>query len=154
MLRRRAVKYLATLLALWGSASLALAEESRPVKGIVELFTSQGCASCPPADKALETLAREGDVVALAYHVDYWNYLGWEDTLASRDNTERQYAYARMFGRNGVYTPQAVINGREHINGADLAGIRARIDSLAAEDKGMRVPVGMELRDDELRIHV
>ncbi|MCP8894902.1 thioredoxin family protein [Shinella daejeonensis] len=154
MLRRRAVKYLATLLALWGSASLALAEESRPVKGIVELFTSQGCASCPPADKALETLAREGDVVALAYHVDYWNYLGWEDTLASKGNTDRQYAYARMFGRSGVYTPQAVLNGREHMNGADLNGIRARIDALRGEGKGLAVPMAMELENDELRIHV
>ena len=92
--------------------------------GVVELFTSQGCSSCPPADKALETLAREGKVVALAYHVDYWNYLGWADTMASKENTERQYAYARMFGRSGVYTPQAVINGRDHRNGADLKGIR------------------------------
>ena len=103
------------------------AQEKQAVKGVVELFTSQGCSSCPPADAALKSLVDEGDVVALAYHVDYWNYLGWADTLASKDNTDRQYAYARMFGRNGVYTPQAVLNGREHINGADISGIRDRI---------------------------
>ncbi len=61
-------------------AGTAHAQEATKPKGVVELFTSQGCSSCPPADKALETLAREGDVVALSYHVDYWNYLGWADT--------------------------------------------------------------------------
>jgi len=143
---------LAILLTL--GAGVAHAQEANAPKGVVELFTSQGCSSCPPADKALETLAREGKVVALAYHVDYWNYLGWADTLASKDNTARQYAYARMFGRNGVYTPQAVLNGREHINGADLSGIRTRLDSLPKEGKGLDVPVAVEVKNDELRIHV
>ena len=143
---------LAILLAL--GASAAHAQDAGAPKGVVELFTSQGCSSCPPADKALETLAREGKVVALSYHVDYWNYLGWTDTLASKDNTDRQYAYARMFGRNGVYTPQAVLNGREHINGADITGIRARIASMPDEGKGLKVPVDVEVKNDELRIRV
>ena len=136
------------------AASAAHAQQAIQPKGVVELFTSQGCASCPPADKALETLAREGEVVALSYHVDYWNYLGWADTLASKDNTDRQYGYARMFGRNGVYTPQAVLNGREHINGADISGIRGRIAALPGEGGGLDVPVDVEVRNDELRIHV
>jgi hypothetical protein len=143
---------LAILLAL--GASTASAQEAIKPKGVVELFTSQGCSSCPPADKALETLAREGEVVALSYHVDYWNYLGWADTLASKDNTDRQYAYARMFGRNGVYTPQAVLNGREHINGADIRGIRSRIGTMPNEGKGLSVPVDVEVKNDELRIRV
>lgn len=143
---------LAILLML--GASTAAAEEGLKPKGVVELFTSQGCSSCPPADKALETLAREGEVVALSYHVDYWNYLGWADTLASKDNTDRQYAYARMFGRNGVYTPQAVLNGREHINGADINGIRARLGAMPDEGKGLQVPVDVEVKNDELRIRV
>ncbi len=141
-------------IALTLGASAAHAQQATQPKGIVELFTSQGCSSCPPADKALETLAREGEVVALSYHVDYWNYLGWADTLASKDNTDRQYAYARMFGRNGVYTPQAVLNGREHINGADLSGIRQRIAALPGEGKGLEVPVNVEVKNDELRISV
>ena len=145
---------LAILLALGAGVSAAHAQEAAKLKGVVELFTSQGCSSCPPADKALEALAREGEVVALSYHVDYWNYLGWTDTLASKDNTDRQYAYARMFGRNGVYTPQAVLNGREHINGADLVGIRQRIGAMSAENKGLKVPVDVEVRNDELRIRV
>ena len=141
-------------IALTLGAGAVHAQEITKPRGVVELFTSQGCSSCPPADKALETLAREGEVVALAYHVDYWNYLGWADTLASKDNTDRQYAYARMFGRNGVYTPQAVLNGREHINGADIAGIRTRLGAMPAEDKGLKVPVDVEVKNDELRIRV
>ena len=145
---------LAILLALGAGMDVAHAQESIKPKGVVELFTSQGCSSCPPADKALETLAREGEVVALSYHVDYWNYLGWADTLASKDNTDRQYAYARMFGRSGVYTPQAVLNGREHVNGADLSAIRARIGAMPSEGKGLKVPVDVEVKNDELRIQV
>ena len=141
-------------IALTLGAGAVHAQEITKPRGVVELFTSQGCSSCPPADKALETLAREGEVVALAYHVDYWNYLGWADTLASKDNTDRQYAYARMFGRNGVYTPQAVLNGREHINGADIAGIRTRLGAMPGEDKGLEVPVDVEVKNDELRIRV
>ncbi|MCF3641323.1 thioredoxin family protein [Rhizobium sp. TRM95111] len=135
-------------------AVAAIAGDGRAVQGVVELFTSQGCSSCPPADKALEALAREGDVVALAYHVDYWNYLGWADTMSSKGNTERQYAYARMFGRNSVYTPQAVLNGREHLNGGNLKGIRNRIDGLNAEGKGLKVPVSAGINQDEIRIRV
>ena len=74
--------------------------------GVVELFTSQGCSSCPPAS-SLGELAKQGDVIALAYHVDYWDYLGWQDTLATPDNTARQYDYAKSFGARSVYTPAA-----------------------------------------------
>ena len=144
-----------TLLAgLYFGQDAARAGDIETPAGVVELFTSQGCSSCPPADKALETLAREGKVVALAYHVDYWNYLGWADTMASKENTERQYAYARMFGRSGVYTPQAVINGREHRNGADLKGIRERIAELSAQDKGLPVRVSAAIVNDEIRIRI
>lgn len=122
--------------------------------GVVELFTSQGCSSCPPADAALKNLIDEGRVVALAYHVDYWNYLGWADTMASKENTARQYAYARMLGRSGVYTPQAVINGRAHINGADLPGIRGKVATLDRTGKGMTVPVTATRRGDEIDIQV
>ncbi|MDX3927448.1 MAG: thioredoxin family protein [Shinella sp.] len=145
---------MAAVFALGVAISSAGAQEQKTAKGVVELFTSQGCFSCPPADKALETLAREGDVVALAYHVDYWNYLGWTDTLASKDNTDRQYAYARMFGRNSVYTPQAVLNGREHINGAKLDGIKTKISELDKEDKGLTVPVDAKMDGDEIRIRI
>lgn len=117
-------------LAAWAGPSAA-GEISRPI-GVVELFTSQGCSSCPPADELLGKLANRGDVVALAYHVDYWDYLGWRDTLGSPENTARQRDYAQSLGNNSVYTPQAVINGQHHVNGADgeavLLGLKADND--------------------------
>jgi len=122
--------------------------------GVVELFTSQGCSSCPPADAALERLVEEGKVVALSYHVDYWNYLGWQDTLGSKENTARQYAYAKALGRNGVYTPQAVINGRDHVNGGNLAGIKTRIEEMAAGGDGLKVKIGARIGRDEIDINV
>lgn len=134
--------------------ALALGDERQPPRGVVELFTAQGCVSCPPADAVFEKLVQRGDVVALAYHVDYWNYLGWSDTLGSKENTERQYAYAKSLGRSNVYTPQAVINGRDHTNGANLAGINARLDSLRKKGDGLVVPVSATLRGGELDISI
>jgi hypothetical protein len=148
--RFRAVILLAGL--LYGSA--ALAEEPRAPKGVVELFTAQGCASCPPADNALGELVTQGDLVVLSYHVDYWNYLGWADTLSSKENTERQYGYAKTMGRTGVYTPQAIINGREHVKGTDLAVINGKVDSLQTAGKGLTVPVTAAMRGDEIDINI
>lgn len=134
--------------------STAQAGEFVTPSGVVELFTSQGCRSCPPADRAFEKVVKQGDVVALSYHVDYWNYLGWADTLARPENTERQYAYAKAFGRSGVYTPQAIINGLEHIKGTDTAEINGRIRSLKNEGHGLRVPVNATRKDDQLSISI
>ena len=147
-------RFLVSLLAGIALASSLHAQELAKVKGVVELFTSQGCASCPPADAALQKLISQGDVVALAYHVDYWNYLGWNDTLASKDNTARQYAYARMLGRSGVYTPQAIINGRDHMNGADLGAINVKLDDFERDGKGLTVPVNAAMNGDELEIKI
>ncbi|GEO85885.1 MULTISPECIES: DUF1223 domain-containing protein [Alphaproteobacteria] len=135
-------------------ASGAGATDATVPKGVVELFTSQGCSSCPPADKALETLVRKGGIVALSYHVDYWNYLGWADTLASPENTARQYAYARSLGRTGVYTPQALVNGRDHLKGTDLGMIERKLDALRAQGDGLTVPISANRRGDELSITV
>jgi hypothetical protein len=90
---------------------------------VVELFTSEGCSSCPPADEVLADLARggAGPVYALAFHVDYWDELGWPDRFASPANTARQRAYARAFGARGLYTPQMVVGGTEELNGSDRA---------------------------------
>ncbi|WP_317055931.1 DUF1223 domain-containing protein [Roseovarius rhodophyticola] len=84
---------------------------------VVELFTSQGCSSCPPADEFLHELAKRDDVVALALHVDYWDYIGWKDSFAHPGHADRQRAYAAENGRRMIYTPQMVINGREHVVG-------------------------------------
>lgn len=115
--------------------------QSRPL-AVVELFTSQGCTSCPPADALLAELAQSDDVVALAYHVDYWDYLGWQDTLANADNTARQYEYSNAFGSRSVYTPQAVVNGQLHVNGADRAALEG---AIGAASEANALPVEVEL---------
>ncbi|MCJ9752735.1 thioredoxin family protein [Neorhizobium sp. BETTINA12A] len=135
-------------------AGAALAGEVRAPKGVIELFTSQGCSSCPPADAALGELVAQGDMVVLSYHVDYWNYLGWTDTLSSKENTERQYGYAKTFGRTGVYTPQAVINGRDHVKGTDLTVINDKVKVLGQNGKGLDVPVTAAMRGDEIEIEI
>ena len=109
----------------------ALATVKRPV--IVELFTSQGCSSCPPADAYLKTLKEEPGVVALSYHVDYWDYLGWRDTLGGAEFSERQYHYAESRGDKNVYTPQMIINGGKHYVGSQRAEISGGIDAAGAE---------------------
>jgi hypothetical protein len=91
----------------------------------VELFTSQGCSSCPPADANLGELARRADIVALSFHVDYWDYIGWKDPFASRDTTERQRAYARALRQRYVYTPEMVVDGFAHNPGREMAPIKA-----------------------------
>lgn len=128
------------------AAGAARAAGPQPL-GVVELFTSQGCNSCPPADAVLGALARQGDVVALAYHIDYWDYLGWRDTMASPAFTARQYAYRTALGTSNVYTPQAVLNGRRDINGADGSDIMSDLKAMAAKGKGLSVPVTMDDSD-------
>ena len=86
---------------------------------VVELYTSQGCSSCPPADALFQTLAKDPRVIPLALHVDYWDYIGWADTLASPKFTERQKSYARAIGSRTIYTPQMIVDGVERIEGND-----------------------------------
>jgi hypothetical protein len=122
--------------------AMAVPAMAKPL-GVVELFTSQGCNSCPPADAALGGFVQQGNIVVLAYHVDYWDYLGWKDTLGSRANTDRQYAYAKAFGSSQVYTPQAVINGRSQMNGAYVGEVESELDMLAKTGKGMAVDISV-----------
>ncbi|KZY48294.1 hypothetical protein A3731_06810 [Roseovarius sp. HI0049] len=91
------------------------AAQERPV--LVELYTSQGCSSCPAADAFLHKLAEREDVIALALHVDYWDYIGWKDSFARPEYTARQRAYAKVANRRMVYTPQMIINGADHVVG-------------------------------------
>lgn len=97
----------------------------------VELFTSQGCSSCPPADAFLGKLRERADIVALSFHVDYWDYIGWKDPFASREATQRQHIYARSLKQRNVYTPEMVVDGIGHGPGIDRSGI----DTLLAEAK-------------------
>jgi hypothetical protein len=105
----------AAVLALWMTAGAPVFAQSSPV--VVELFTSQGCSSCPPADAMLHKLAERDDVIALALHVDYWDYIGWKDIFADPNYTKRQKGYAHANGRKMIYTPQMIINGQEDVVG-------------------------------------
>lgn len=120
-------------LAVIGSPLVVNAEEPIKTVKVVELFTSQGCSSCPPADALLESYVNKPDVVALSYSVDYWDYLGWRDTFGSAANSERQRAYARQRGDRAVYTPQAVVNGLAHVNGALKRAINQKISETQKE---------------------
>lgn len=124
-----AVLGIVTLLAL-AQPSIAESTRMRP-KAVVELFTSQGCAQCPPADALLTGLAEEGDVVALAYHVDYWDYVGWEDTFGSPEFSDRQRAYAKSWGSSRIYTPQMVVNGAKGVVGSRRSEVHGAVDEAA-----------------------
>jgi hypothetical protein len=110
-------------------------------RALLELFTSQGCSSCPPADKLLGEFATEPSVVALSLPIDMWDYLGWKDTLALPGHSIRQRAYARVRGDRQVYTPQMVINGLIHAVGSDRAAIVRAITQTADDAAVMSVPV-------------
>lgn len=138
---------LSVFLALAAALPAAQAGEQRAV---VELFTSQGCSSCPPADKLMGELARRGDLVTLTYPVDYWDYLGWRDTLASPDYGARQRAYAEARGDRAVYTPQIVVNGSGHVVGSDRGALQAELDKQAP----LPVTVDLEMAGDLLEVHV
>jgi hypothetical protein len=87
-------------------------------KAVLELFTSQGCASCPKADAMLDEMGKRDDVIALAYHVDYWDYIGWEDTFGTKENSELQRDYAESWGSSRIFTPQLVVNGTGGVVGS------------------------------------
>lgn len=118
----------------------AEAPTTRPVV-VVELFTSEGCSSCPPADNVLADLATQNavdgvQIIPLGMHVDYWNYLGWGDRFSSPQFSDRQQHYARMFNSNEVYTPQMIVDGTEQFVGSDRQKAIAAIANAAAQAKG------------------
>ena len=123
-------------------------------RAVVELFTSQGCSSCPPADKVIGELAKDPSVIALSMPIDYWDYLGWKDTLADARFSARQQAYSRVRGDRGVYTPQVVVNGSVHLIGSDRTGIEEAIGDTRKADGVMSVPVSMALAGKQITVSV
>ncbi len=117
---------------------------------LVELFTSQGCSSCPPADKLAGQLRKMPGVTVVSLNVDYWDYLGWRDTLAKPEYTQRQYDYAKSMGESGVYTPQMVINGVAHVVGNG----REKVETAIAKAQKSPALVGIELSATEREITV
>jgi hypothetical protein len=126
---------------------------SKPV-GVVELFTSQGCSSCPKADAAFARLADRRDIIAISYHVDYWNYLGWQDTLSARENTERQYGYSKSFGASNVFTPQIVLNGVRTAKTSGLDHVMTDFDALARGGQAVSVPVSASLTPEAMTVAI
>lgn len=129
----------ATGLALLFSAATTSVQAGSPV--VVELFTSQGCSSCPPADKVLTELLEQDDVIALSWSVDYWDYLGWKDTHASAANTMRQRAYNDYFGRRIIYTPQMVLDGKAHMVGSNRSQVMRAVDNYRSNDTKTNVRI-------------
>ena len=129
----------ATCGVLLGLAGAAQAEV-QPV--VVELFTSQGCSSCPTADEFLMQLAARPDIIALSMHVDYWDYIGWKDTFAQPQFTSRQKSYAKAIGSRTIYTPQMIINGLDRVEGNSPETVLTAID----EQKGGTPSVDLQLQ--------
>lgn len=131
-------RLISLLTAAWLLTPTGLVAQQAPV--VVELFTSQGCSSCPPADKLMHDLAARDDVIALALHVDYWDYIGWKDQYADPANTRRQHAYAHEGGRKMVYTPQMIVNGQR-----DIVGTRSmELADLIAEERDRPLPATLK----------
>src|SRR5713101_2054972 len=124
MAKNRVVGLAALLL---GTTLAALPTNAEPRPVVVELFTSQGCSSCPPADALLGELSRRAGVLALGFHISYWDRLGWRDPLSSSASTERQKAYARRLTGGQVYTPQLVVDGTSEMVGSDREAVLAAL---------------------------
>jgi hypothetical protein len=149
MLRTRLVD--AALAVAVASVSLSASAQTRAV---LELFTSQGCSSCPPADKLLGELAADPNIVALSLPIDYWDYLGWKDTLANPRHTARQRAYSRVRGDHEVYTPQIVVNGSLHALGSDRDAVEMAIAKSRENPTTLALPVTVSTANGHLAVSV
>ncbi len=116
---------------------------------VLELFTSQGCSSCPVADKLLKKLGEREDIIALAYHVDYWDYIGWKDIFANSENSNLQRAYSSIQKTNHIYTPQLMINGTKDVVGSNTNAI----DKILSNAK-LFIPINIKYDDDYLEISI
>jgi hypothetical protein len=132
-------------------ATPAIAGEPRAV---IELFTSQGCSSCPAADKLMGELSKDPSLVTMSLPVDYWDYLGWKDTLALHGHTARERAYANARGDREVYTPQVVVNGLVHVLGSDKAAIENAIAQTRQDAAPLRLPVTLTVAEGTVTAEV
>jgi hypothetical protein len=131
----------------------AQAEDDSPVN-VLELFTSQGCSSCPPADALLGKMAKEQGVLALTMPVNYWDYLGWKDTLATESFSKRQRGYAENRGDHEIYTPQLIVNGIAHVVGSREDAINAAITRTSIMLKPARVPLKLSSEGGDVHVSV
>lgn len=139
-----------TIISGISGATSAIAADNLPV--VVELFTSQGCSSCPPADKLLGELSKQRNLIPLTFNVDYWDYLGWRDTLGSNEHTKRQKQYAANRGTRQVYTPQMIVNGHVDVVGSRRGKVLSALKKESAS--GPRVPMTISENSTEIIINV
>jgi hypothetical protein len=151
MLRRRLAP--APLVAGLLLTTLVVARAAEP-RAVLELFTSQGCSSCPAADKLVGEMTADPSIIALSLPIDYWDYLGWKDTLASPGDSARQRAYAHVRGDREVYTPQIVVNGAMHVLGSDQSAVEHMITQTDQKAGVMSVPVDVTLSGGGLNVKV
>jgi hypothetical protein len=123
-------------------------------RAVIELFTSQGCSSCPAADKIIGELAHDSSLLTMSLAVDYWDYLGWKDTLALHGHSDRQRAYANARGDREVYTPQVVVNGVVHVLGSDKAGIEKAIAQTQATAAPLTLPIKITVADGKVTVNM
>ena len=141
-------------LAALGLAALLQPALADPPRAVVELFTSQGCSSCPPADALLVEYSRQPDIIALSMPVNYWDYLGWKDTLAHVAFTERQKAYAHSRKDRQVFTPQMIVNGKKSCIGSDRAQVEKAIQVTSKGRKSLPVNVTLDEQNGTVTIAV
>jgi hypothetical protein len=134
--------------------SATLAASPNEKTSVVELFSSQGCSRCPPAHRILQQLSRRPGIVVLSFPVNYWDYLGWKDTLARPEYGERQRDYAALLTRGEVFTPLAVVNGMRNCVGSNLGEIDAAIKSTSATLASQSVPLSVRQEDGNLFVEV
>jgi hypothetical protein len=132
-------------------ASPALSQEPR---GVVELFTSQGCSSCPAADKVAGELSKDPSLITMSLPVDYWDYLGWKDTLALHSHSERERAYANARGDREIYTPQVVVNGVAQVLGSDKSAIERAVTQTRRTAEPLRIPVKLTVANGKVTADV
>ena len=118
-------------------------------KAVLELFTSQGCSSCPQADLRFSELGKRDDLITLAYHVDYWDYIGWVDTFGSKANSDLQRSYAQSWGSSRIYTPELVVNGRRGVVGSRQKDVTEALGSVT-----LTIPVALNAADKMLEVNV
>jgi hypothetical protein len=142
----------ALLTVLPSRAPVAQQNVPAPITCVIELYTSQGCSSCPPADALLKTYTEREGILALSFNVDIWDNLGWKDTLAKAEYTKRQQTYARTRGDAHIYTPQAMINGMAHTTGSDRTGIEKEIKATNVQRSGTVVSLTVRPEAEGVRI--
>lgn len=121
-------------------------------RAVIELFTSQGCSSCPPADRLLGELKKDRNLIAVTLPVHYWDYIGWKDTLADPRHTARQRAYAKLRSDGNIYTPQVVVNGMVQALGSDRAAIRKAVENARGRGGALSVPVKLTIANGQISV--